>query len=80
MGHTEIQPEVPDKRVEERASHKTTTQKDIEQNPEFALPATPSHFAGYKAFTIFNLVYCIYLSTDICINHVHSVYIYISDQ
>lgn len=42
--------EVLEKTVKERASHITTTQNDIEQNPESAPPATPFHFARYKAF------------------------------
>lgn len=57
---TELEPEddeieVLEKAMKERASHKTTTQKDIEQNPESALPATPFPFARYKAFRISTL-------------------------
>lgn len=78
---TELEPEddeteVLDKTVKERASHKTTTQKDIEQNPESALPATPFPFARYKAFRISTLFIYIYIYRHI--DHVHSVVIYIS--
>lgn len=78
---TELEPEddeieVLEKAMKERASHKTTTQKDIEQNPESALPATPFPFARYKAFRISTL--CIVFTYVLTMFTL--LYIYISDQ